>query len=213
MSEIIQNKYLKYKNKYLSLQLIQNGGENIKYKLSKKIENINNNSIEINEIIGNKNNDTILLIISGFSSSSYEKNYNTLFEYYNNKINKSLFKKIYIIKFKDDEKFSIAKLHSSFFDKSNNILDPKLENKLYKKLAAIINSKLKIKNNKLTILAKSAGGGVGIYLSNMIYKKINKLLLFAPGVGNIDKEKKLQLKLDESKITIGWNIEDDDAHF
>jgi len=42
----------------------------------------------------------------------------------------------------------------------------------------------------------------------MIYKKVNKLLLFAPGVGNIDKDNKLQLKLDESKIVVGWNNED-----
>ena len=207
MNNILENKYLKYKNKYLSLQIIQNGGKNIKYELFKKIKNIDDNSIEINEILGNKKNDKCLLIISGFSLSSYDKNYNTLFEYYTHKIDKSLFKKIYIIKFKDDDEFSIAKLHSSFFDSSNNILDPKLENNLYKKLASIIKSKLKIKK-KLTILAKSAGGGVGIYLANMIYKKINKLLLFAPGVSNINKDKKLQLKLDESKIIVGWNNED-----
>ena len=42
----------------------------------------------------------------------------------------------------------------------------------------------------------------------MIYKKVNKLLLFAPGVGYINKDKKLQLKLDESKIIVGWNKED-----
>jgi hypothetical protein len=207
MNEILENKYLKYKNKYLSLQILQNGGKNIKYELFKKIKNIDDNSIEINEIVGNKKNDKCLLIISGFSLSSYDKNYNTLFEYYTHKIDKSLFKKIYIIKFKDDDEFSIAKLHSSFFDSSNNILDPKLENNLYKKLASIIKSKLKIKK-KLTILAKSAGGGVGIYLSNMIYKKVNKLLLFAPGLGFIDKDTKFILKLDEDKILIGWNNED-----
>ena len=41
---------------------------------------------------------------------------------------------------------------------------------------------------------------------NIIPKyKVNKLLLFASGVGNIDKDNKLQLKLDEFKIIVGWN--------
>jgi hypothetical protein len=45
-------------------------------------------------------------------------------------------------------------------------------------------------------------------LSNLIYKKVNKLLLFAPGLGFIDKDTKFTLKLDEDKILIGWNNED-----
>jgi len=146
MNEILKNKYIAYKIKYLLLKMKQNGGKSIKSDLKNQIKNISQDDVDINEIFGNKNNDKILLIISGFSSSSYDKNYNTLFEYYDNKINKSLFKKIYIIKFKDEDKFSIAKIHSSFFDKSNKIIDPKLENNLYKKLASIIKSKLKIIN-------------------------------------------------------------------
>ena len=45
-------------------------------------------------------------------------------------------------------------------------------------------------------------------MSNLIYKKVNKLLLFAPGLGFIDKDTKFTLKLDEDKILIGWNNED-----
>ena len=188
-----KDKYLKYKTKYINLKsLIQTGGA--------KISDIEETMISIETLDGKPTNDTELIIIPGFSNSSYERNYNTLFEYYDIKLDVNKFKKVHLIKFQDNDEFSIRNIHGELLAKDVN-----LENELYKKLAEIIRNKLKPAN--YTILAKSAGGGVGIYLSELIYSQINKLLLFAPGVGYINHDLK-RLKLDEDKIIVGWNRED-----
>lgn len=93
---------------------------------------------------------------------------------------------VHLIKFQDNESFSIRNLHISFFDSENNIIDPNLENLLYKKCAKIICSKLDPTVN-YTILAKSAG--VAMYIYNMCNQNpdtTNKLLLFATRVKYID---------------------------
>ncbi len=186
-------KYLKYKTKYFNLKsLIQIGGA--------EISDIKDTMISIETLDGKPTNDTELIIIPGFSNSSYERNYNTLFEYYDIKLDVAKFKKVHLVKFQDNDEFSIRKLHGELLDKNVN-----LENELYKKLAEIIRNKLK--SAKYTILAKSAGGGVGIYLSELIPEQINNLLLFAPGVGYINHDL-TRLTLDKSKIIVGWNKED-----
>ena len=220
------NKYLKYKLKYINLKkyINQIGGSKCEIchnepcdkTLYCEINNIPETSIIIETLNGDDSKDIELIIIPGFSDSSYDRNYKTLFEYYDIKLDINKFDKVHLIKFQDNENFSIRKLHGKFFSKPDNkIINPQLENELYKKLADIIHNKLKsIIHNKLkyTILAKSAGGGVGIYLSEKIPEHINKLLLFAPGIGYINNELK-ELKLDKDKIIIGWNIEDTKVKF
>jgi hypothetical protein len=211
-----KDKYLKYKNKYFNLRLKyknkyiinQTGGvkcktcnnEQCDKTLYCRISNIPSSAISIERIRGNVSKETELIIISGFSNSSYDRNYKSLFEYYDIKLDINQFNKVHLIKFQDDEYISIREFHGELLKE-----DPLLENELYRKLAEIINEKLDVSN--YTILAKSAGGGVGIYLSQLIPKQINKLLLFAPGVGYINNDIK-QLKLDEDKIIVGWNRED-----
>ncbi len=194
------DKYLKYKTKYISLKnqkgLFQIGGS--------KIDNIKESSVSINIIEGASKSDIELIIIPGFSTSSYDRNYKTLFEYYDIKLDIKKFNKIHLVKFQDDEEFSIRTLHGELLKEDVN-----LENKLYEKLAEIINNKLKPAT--YTILAKSAGGGVAIYLSELIPKQIKKLLLFAPGVGYINNDLET-LTLKESKIIVGWNKEDTKVH-
>jgi len=176
------------------------------FRLLVKIAIIPSKSISIITLYCNRNKQTELIIIPGFSSSSFDRNYRTLFEYYEKKIDLSQFKKVHLIDFQDDKLFSIVKLHALFF-KENQIINPMLENELYKKCAQIIHSKLEM-NVKYTILGKSAGGGVAIYLANLIHNQVEKLLLFAPGVGHIDQDSKLKRNFNILNIVIGWNIED-----
>ena len=213
------NKYLKYKIKYLELsnKLKNNQIGGAKCSICKcdpcekdcpfeKINNIKNDTIKIEEVMkGDKKKEVNLVVIPGFSESSYNQNYGSLFKYYDEKLNPKDFKNIIMIKFHND---IIRNLHISFF-KDGKIINEELENKLYEKCANIISellSKYLNDNDNIIILAKSAGGGVGIYLSQIIPKKIHKLYLFAPGVKYINNDK--NLNLDEKKITVGWNLYD-----
>ena len=224
-------KYIKYKTKYiqlkeqtkLGLQKKQVGGTNeckmctgdhcMKTEdcLFAQIDKIPLDAIEIKQIIpGNIAKESVLVVIPGFSNSAYNRNYSALFKFYPEKLDSDNFKQTILIKFKDTEDFSISKLNNSFFYAPKKILDPLLENKLYQKCAEIISIKLGDKldsNTKYTILGKSAGGGVSICLSEIIYKQIHKMFLFAPGVEYLPMSIN-KLKLEESKITVGWNIED-----
>ncbi len=191
--DFLEENHTSNKNKYLDLKDTNQIGGN-------KISNIPETAISIITIDGNPKKETELIIIPGFSNSSYDRNYKTLFEYYDTKLDVNKFKKVHLIKFQDNEEFSIRDFHGKLLEE-----DVYLENKLYKKLAKIISKKLK--SNKYTILAKSAGGGVGIYLSKLIRSHLNKLLLFAPGVGYINNDLK-KLRLHKNKIIVGWNKED-----
>ena len=65
-----------------------------------------------------------------------------------------------------------------FFSGLKQIINPLLENRLYQKCGEIISIKLGNMfdpNTKYTILGKSAGGGVSICLSEIIYKQIHKM--------------------------------------
>jgi hypothetical protein len=211
----LYGKYLKYKLKYINLKntINQTGGgkckkckkEQCDKTLYCRIHNIPKSAISIETLKGDASKETELIIIPGFSNSSYDRNYKSLFEYYDTKLDIGKFNKVHLIKFQDDEHMSIREFHGELLEK-----DSLLENKLYRKLAKIINkklSKIKLDISNYSILAKSAGGGVGIYLSQLIPEKINKLLLFAPGVGYINNDIK-RLDLDEDKIIVGWNRED-----
>jgi hypothetical protein len=222
LDQVFYKKYLLYKNKYLNLKNKnkQTGGT-INCKLCSsdhcmktrdciiaEIEQIPDDSIQIHKIIpGDDTKESELIVIPGFSDSSYKRNFSSLFKFYDKKLDTNNFKQTILIKFKDPEEFSIRAFNLTFFDESNTIIDPLLENKLYVKCAEIL-AKLLKPNVKYTILAKSAGGGVGICLSQIIYEQIHKMFLFAPGAEylpqSIDK-----LFLHESKITVGWNTQDE----
>jgi hypothetical protein len=216
------DKYHKYKNKYLYLKknnnqiggtkncMLCSGDHCMKTRdcIIAEIEQIPNDSIQIHEIIpGDASKESELIVIPGFSDSSYKRNYSSLFKFYDDKLDTNNFKQTILIKFKDTEEFSIRAFNLTFFDESNTIIDPLLENKLYIKCAEII-AKLLKPDKKYTILAKSAGGGVGICLSQIIYEQIHKMFLFAPGAEYLPQSFD-KLNLDESKITVGWNIEDE----
>ncbi len=231
LDNIFYKKYIKYKSKYLQLaeklKKDQTGGTNnclmctgdhcMKTKdcLIAQINQIPDSAIQIEKIIsGDSTKESTLVVIPGFSESSYKRNYSTLFKFYNQKLDTNNFKQTFLIKFKDTEEFSIRGFNMTFFDESNKIIDPLLENKLYQKCAEIIARLLDQVNpdtngstNKYTILAKSAGGGVAICLSEIIYQKIHKMFLFAPGAEYLSQTIN-KLKLDESKITVGWNVDD-----
>ena len=223
-------KYIKYKTKYYQLKekikKDQVGGTHncsmctgdhcMKTKdcLIAQINQIPEDSIGIEKMIPGKPSDitkeSVLVVIPGFSNSAYNRNCSALFEFYPEKLDTDNFKQTILIKFKDTEDFSISKLNNSFFYAPKKILDPLLENKLYQKCAEIISIKLGDRfdsNTKYTILGKSAGGGVSICLSEIIHKQIHKMFLFAPGVEYLPMSIN-KLKLEESKITVGWNIED-----
>jgi hypothetical protein len=207
----LYGKYLKYKLKYINLKntINQTGGgkckkckkEQCDKTLYCRIHNIPKSAISIETLKGDESKETELIIIPGFSNSSYDRNYKSLFEYYDTKLDIGQFNKVHLIKFQDDEHMSIREFHGELLKEN-----PLLENELYRKLAKLINKKL-LKKIIYNILAKSAGGGVGIYLSQLIPEKINKLLLFAPGVGYINNDIE-RLHLDEDKIIVGWNRED-----
>lgn len=216
-------KYIKYKTKYLELNKKlnknQSGGTQIcsmctgdhclktKDCLIAMINQIPDNSIHIEQVIpGDSSKETNLIVIPGFSESSYKRNSASLFKFYSEKLNPQNFKNIIMIKFKDDEQFSIRQFNMSFFNKDGSIIDPLLENKLYEKCAQII-VKLLDPNLKYTILAKSAGGGVGICLSQLMHQQIHKMFLFAPGAEYLNKSID-KLNLEENRITVGWNTDD-----
>jgi hypothetical protein len=222
------DKYIKYKTKYYQLkQTIKKDqaggthncslctGDHCMKTIDCLIAQINQipeDAIQIEKIIpgANTTKKSVLVVIPGFSNSAYIRNCSALFEYYPEKLDPDNFKQTILIKFKDSEDFSISKLNNSFFYAPKKILDPLLENKLYQKCGEIISIKLGNmfdSNTKYTILGKSAGGGVSICLSEIIYKQIHKMFLFAPGVEYLPMSIN-KLKLDESKITVGWNIED-----
>ena len=219
-------KYNKYKIKYTQLKeklkKDQIGGTLIcsmctgdhcmktKDCLIAQINQIPDNAIGIEKIIpGDSSKESILIVIPGFSESSYKRNYSTLFKFYDEKLDVNNFKQTILIKFKDTEEFSVRGFNMTFFDTQNVIIDPLLENKLYNKCSEIIVKLLDQfgTDTKYTILAKSAGGGVGICLSQLIHQQIHKLLLFAPGAEYLSKSID-NLKLDETKITVGWNLDD-----
>lgn len=146
-----------------------------------------------------------LIIISGFSKNSFQNNYEIVMKHLVQS-HYDEFEQILFVQFQDDDKFSIRGLHMSFHNEKGIIFDGKLENSLYEKCASIIRSKLP-KNNSYIILAKSAGAGVGIYLSQNIPDKITKMFLFAPGIGYLALSI-TELKVQSSNIIVGWNEED-----
>ena len=149
-----------------------------------------------------------LIIIPGFSQESFDRNYQTLFELYNSKINKQNFNLIHLVKFSE---LDVRNLHNTFFTENNKIIDPNLENALYEKCASILVRKLDL-TKKYSVLAKSAGAGPAIFLCQNIPEQITNLYLFAPGVRFIHQS---ITKVNDNfpKTLIGWNITDTKVKF
>ncbi len=163
-------------------------------------------SVTITTIPGNQSKTTDLIIIPGFSLSSYERNENTLFNWYGDKQQiLTYFRQVHKVQFVNDK---VRNLHLSLFNKeTNEIKSPELENMIYRKCAELIIDRLN-GHSDYTILGKSAGGGVAMYIASLIPHQIHKLLLFAPGVKFIHMDPEVKIKINPRKIVVGWNKDD-----
>ena len=144
-----------------------------------------------------------LLVIPGFSNDAF----NATVEAFN----KTPFSG-FIVKFNEVSEY--AKKHVYIYPAGSKE-KVKEETKLYKKLASLIQEKIKqlkktdSSNSKmLNIIAKSAGAGVAWYLCQKL--KINILYMQAPGFSDTEKITKT-LKCE--KIVLGWNKDDDKIKF
>lgn len=171
-----------------------------------KINGLPADSIEVNRIIDNNlDGKPELIIIPGFSESSFERNYKTLFEIYSYKLPINKFKKIHLVKFPNNY---IYNLHLEIFNSStqlqiNSEQISLLENHLYKKCGEILYGKFN-SNLKYSVLAKSAGAGPAIFMCNLHPENFTSLNLFAPGVKFIHKEIR-QVCKQFPKTIVGWN--------
>ncbi len=181
-----------------------------------KINDLPNNCVEIvqlNSIDTNTYSQTPckpqLVIIPGFSDSSFERNYKTLFVNYSFKLSTTKFKKILLVKFTNN---TVYNLHQEIFKSNqdhNSDQIANLENYLYEKCGQIIFNKLGIIDSSQTysVLAKSAGAGPAIFLCNDHPENFTKLNLFAPGVKYIGKAIK-RVCGQFPKTIVGWNSTD-----
>ena len=175
--------------------------------LFEKINILPPDCITITELPGtNPNADSELVIIPGFSDTSYEQNYKTLFVNYNEKISLDKFKKIHLVKFVNNQ---VRNLHLEFFSNNEALSTDTLadlENSLYKKCGEILFEKLD-KNTLYSVLAKSAGAGPAIFMCNTHPEIFKHLSLFAPGVKFINKSIK-KVCDNFPKTIVGWNATD-----
>ena len=173
-----------------------------------KINNLSPNCVDILKLDGNNilEVNTELLIIPGFSESSFVTNYKTLFVNYPFKLQNYKFKRFYLIKFSEE---TIYNLHQEILNSANinNIeLIASLENSLYEKCGQIIFNKLD-KNISYSVLAKSTGAGPAIFICNSHPEIFNSLNLFAPGVKYLNRSIKKVCKCFPQTI-VGWNSTD-----
>jgi hypothetical protein len=167
---------------------------------------------DVGEIPKNEEGDdsmpTRLIVIPGFSNESYVANLEAT-----KSLNQKLFKSCHYFKFNEQ----LRQLNKDMF----KYIQPEevmgnLENMLYIKCSEIINGMLSKVGDSWTVLAKSAGGGVGICLMkwNNIYKK---LYLFAPGIKYLANENcgNHPFKDNDNKfdVVIGWNYDDSKVKF
>ncbi len=173
-----------------------------------KINDLPNNCVEITSMYPMDTNtnsqspdQSQLVIIPGFSDSSFERNYKTLFVNYAFKLPTSRFEKILLVKFTNN---TVYNLHQEIFNEPDQIAN--LENFLYEKCSQIIFDKLDI-SKTYSVLAKSAGAGPGIFLCNTHPENFIKLNLFAPGLKYIHK---VIHRVCEQfpKTIVGWNSTD-----
>lgn len=172
-----------------------------KHKNFENFEIIDYDKIKLIKIIisnGNKNCKP-LVITPPYSFNGFEKIMITINN--NFEIIKMKYNIIYVI-FWDEE---IKKKSIKITEGINNINEQYKINELFRIDLAHEANKI-IKKNKIykfTLLGKSAGGGVAIYIAKKNKQVIN-LFLIAPGL------LKTTIKLNtEIKIVMSWNIDDD----
>ena len=176
--------------------------------IKKYIEELTPEQVGMIETIEcNPRAETNLLVITGFSKKTYIAIREVL-----EPLDKKLFKTINYVKYHDDH---IKNLVADFLGKYQQTEEEKagkLENLVYRKCAEHIHGMLN-RREEYTILGKSAGGGVALYLTPLS-RNYKKLLLFAPGVKYIGMDEEFPLKdSHDFSITVGWNDNDNKVHF
>ena len=179
------------------------------FRIKEVIEDILNENygiINILQIDTHVNSDKILFVIPGYSFKSFSKMTSILLD----KIYNKKYKTIYIINWGD----TIKKISE---DITKDILD---ENEKYKinelfreKMANILNKILRsedmdLKDTKYSLLGKSAGGGIALYIA-ALNKSVNKLYLCAPATITNGS---MIIERDDLYIKISWNKDDNIIH-
>ena len=186
----------------MTIEQIINKINNLPLDCIQIVESIQTNSIAVTDL-DNLSNLIELIVISGFSEGSFERNKKVLFA--NNSRNFPLdkFKKIHLVKFTDD---IVYNLHQEIFKSSYASDSEILENILYKKCGEILFDKLH-KNSVYSVLAKSTGAGPAIFMCDSHPEILSGLNLFAPGVRFIHKAID---KVSDSfpRTIVGWNSDD-----
>jgi predicted esterase len=169
-----------------------------KYKNFENFEIIQFNDIKLVKIkLSDENNP--LIIIPGYSFESFS----SMFVIINNNFEtiKQNYNILYFIVFD----INIKNKSKSIIEDIDDIKEQyKINEKFRIELANEINNIIK-KNKiiKFTLLGKSAGGGIAVYIAKK-NKQVKNLFLICPGM------LKTNIKLNkEIKIVLSWNIDDD----
>ena len=163
----------------------------------------------IETIEGDRSKDKNLLVITGLSTKTYDAIKGGV-EPFQERASNS-FKSIQYVKFHDNHIKNLVADFLTIF-KGSECKAGELENLVYRKCAEHIHGMLN-RDEKYTILGKSAGGGVAMYLTPLS-PNYNKLLLFAPGVKYIGMDDEFPFQGSHKfSITIGWNDDDDKVRF
>lgn len=145
------------------------------------------------------NNNKPLVIIPPYSFDGFTKIMKTISDNFD--IIKKKYNIIYAIVWNDEIKKESQKIINGITDVKEQYI---INEKFRVMLADLANKIIKTnKINKFTLLGKSAGGGVAIYISKK-NKQVKNLFLICPAI------MKSSLKLNkEIKIILSWNRDDD----
>jgi pimeloyl-ACP methyl ester carboxylesterase len=169
-----------------------------KYKNFENIEITQYNDIKLVKIKLSNDNKSIIFI-PGYSFASFS----SMFIIINN--NFEIIKKNYNILYFIVFDTNIKKKSNKIVEGVDDIKEQyKINEKFRIELANEINNIIKKKKiNNFTLLGKSAGGGIAVYISKK-NKQVKNLFLICPGMY------KSNIKLNkEIKIVLCWNIDDD----
>jgi predicted esterase len=169
-----------------------------KYKNLKNYEIIDYDKIKLIKIIISNNNKP-LVIIPPYSFNGFQKIMITLNNNFD--IIQKKYNIIYALCWDDNIKKESQKRIDGITDVQKQY---KINEIFRSEMATIANNILKIQKIKnFTLLGKSAGGGVAIYITKK-NKQVNNLFLIAPGI------LKTNIKLNKDiRIILSWSIDDD----
>jgi len=156
-------------------------------------------NIKLIKLVLNNGNNKPLILIPGYSFSSFS----TMFLTINNnfEIIKNKYNILYFIFFDDKIKKESTKIIEGISDiKEQYKINEKFRVNLANEINIIIK---KNKINNFTLLGKSAGGGIAVYIAKK-NKQVTNLFLICPGM--LKSNSKLNNKI---KIILSWNIDDD----